>query len=53
MKKNLSMVMIAILGLTACAMFTGCGGGSSETDPWVKAYDDAYIRTHDIFGNPR
>ncbi|MEE5992413.1 MAG: hypothetical protein V3G42_04140 [Oscillospiraceae bacterium] len=53
MKKIISVLLICMTLLSTACLFTGCGGDDTPTDPDVEAYDEWYIRTHDIFGNPR
>lgn len=52
MKK--SKILLLVLAAVMCMgiFMTGCGSDEPE-DPEVAAYDEWYIRTHDIFGNPR
>ncbi|WP_295216681.1 hypothetical protein [Ruminococcus sp.] len=51
MKRVMAILSAFILLGGLAVLFTGCDSGSD--DPQVKAYDEWYIRTHDIFGNPR
>lgn len=54
MKKKITALLFATLSLLSLMSLTACGGGGKySTDPEVKAYDEAWARTHDIFGNPR
>lgn len=52
MKKCRILLLTLILATNVCVFATGCGSDEPE-DPEVAAYDEWYIRTHDIFGNPR
>ncbi len=54
MKRIVTIVLAALMSLSMLAMFTGCDNDThTTTDPEVRAYDEWWIRTHDIFGNPR
>ncbi|MBQ4465976.1 MAG: hypothetical protein II916_08460 [Oscillospiraceae bacterium] len=53
MKRVIAVLLLAVLSMMTALTFTGCGSDNSTTDPEVQAYDEYWIRTHDIFGNPR
>lgn len=53
MKKSIVLLLVMILGfVTLCVGCTDCGGSSSK-DPDVEAYDEWWIRNHNLDGSPR
>lgn len=52
MKKTIAWLLVITLGLAIfCVGCSDCGGSSSSKDPDVAAYDEWWIRNHNLDGS--